>query len=35
MGFIIMCSLVTIIALAGGGYYYLQDRKEAKKHADE
>ncbi len=31
MGFYIMCGFVTAIALIGGGYYYVQDRKEAKK----
>lgn len=33
MGFIIMCSFVTLIAFVGGGYFYLQDRKEAKRHS--
>ncbi len=35
MGFIIMCSFVTLIALVSGGYYYIQDRKEEKRHAKE
>lgn len=35
MGFIIMCSFVTLIALVSGGYYYMQDRKEEKRHANK
>lgn len=35
MGFIVMCGFVTLIALAAGGYFYIQDRKEAKRHAKE
>ena len=31
MGFIIMCGFVTLIALAGGGYFYIQDRKVSKR----
>lgn|GEM_PF-2076333 len=35
MGFIIMCSFVTLIALVGGGYYFIQDKKAEKRHADK
>ncbi len=35
MGFIFMCSLVTLIALVGGGYFYIQDRKAEKRHTDK
>lgn len=31
MGAMIMFGLVSLIAIVGGGYYYLQDRKEAKR----
>lgn len=31
MGFIIMCSFVTLIAIVGGIYFYIQDRKEEKR----
>ena len=30
MGTIIMCVLVDVIAIAGGLYFYIQDRKELK-----
>ncbi len=35
MGFIIMCSFVTLIAIVGGGYFYIQDKKEEKRHAND
>ncbi len=31
----IMFGLVTAIAVVGGGYFYLQDRKDAKRHANK
>ena len=30
MGAIIMCALVSAIAIIGGLYFYIQDKKEAK-----
>lgn len=32
MGAMMMFGLVIAIALTGGTYFYLQDRKEAKRH---
>ena len=30
-----MCSFLTSIAIVGGLYFYIQERKEAKRHNSE
>ncbi len=34
MGAIIMCALVSLIAIVGGVYFWIQDRKEERKKCD-
>ena len=31
MGAIIMCALVSVIAIVGGVYFWIQDKKETRK----
>ena len=31
MGAIIMSALVSVIAIVGGGYFWIQDKKETRK----
>lgn len=35
MGFIFMFGLVSAIAIVSGTYYYIQDRKEEKRHSSK